>query len=152
MSRSSFIQTEAPSKRSVVFAEQALHLADLIDFLEKQTTEHFRVASLSSCPPDGHNGFWELEAYKLFLHGAYACGFVMKDGKPENPLEDVQGDTAELVQEADFPTLRQVVHFLVRAERWADGYSSPILQAMITGLLPAIGRRLRNDETLYDRS
>ena len=45
--------------------------------------------------------------------------------------------------------LRQLVHFLLRDERWADGYASPVLNALANGLLPAIADKLRNDQSLY---
>jgi hypothetical protein len=46
-------------------------------------------------------------------------------------------------------SLRQLVHFLLRHERWTDGNYSAILNALANGLLPAIAEKLRSDQSLY---
>ena len=47
-----------------------------------------------------------------------------------------------------FAQLRQYVHDLVRHERWADGYSSPIMDSLIEGQLQRVAERLETDDTL----
>ena len=83
-----------------------------------------------------------------FINGAYACGFVMRDAKPDNPLSESR-QAPDAIRKFDFMRLRQLVHFLLRHESWSDGNESPILNAFASGLLPAIADKLRNDESLY---
>ena len=69
--------------------------------------------------------------------------------KPDNPLSESRQAPDEAIRKFDFMRLRQLVHFVLRYERWSDGYESPILNAFASGLLPAIADKLRNDESLY---
>lgn len=144
-----FIHKKPCSKRSHVNEYQALHLADLIDRLGRDACEHFRVSDYSRLPTDKHKDFFNLDTYMLFINGAYACGFVMRDAKPDNPLSESRQAPDEAIRKFDFMRLRQLVHFLLRDERWSDGYESPILDAFASGLLPAIADKLRNDQSLY---
>jgi len=144
-----FIHTKPCSKRSHVNEYQAHHLADLIDRLARDACAHFKVADVSRLPTEKHNDFFKLDTYKLFINGAHACGFVMRDAKPDNPLAESREVPEIAVRSFDFMRLRQLVHFLLRDERWADGYASPVLNALANGLLPAIADKLRNDQSLY---
>lgn len=144
-----FIQKKPCSKRSHVNEYQAHHLADLIDRLARDACDHFRVADVSRLPTEQHDKFFELDTYKLFINGAYACGFVMRDAKPDNPLAESKEAPEIAVKSLDFMQLRQLVHFLLRHERWSDGYESPVLNALANGSLPAIADKLRNDQSLY---
>jgi hypothetical protein len=47
-----------------------------------------------------------------------------------------------------FVELRQYVHYLVRHERWADGYSSPIMESLADGHLQRVAGRLETDDSL----
>ncbi len=73
----------------------------------------------------------------------------MRDAKPDNPLDESREAAEIAVGLLDFMRLRQLVHFLLRDERWSDGYASPVLNALANGLLPAIAGKLRNDQSLY---
>lgn len=126
-------------------------MAQLIEHLAKSACDHFGVLDVSELREDQHEAFCELPAYDMFVVGAYACGFVMRDGLPKNPLEKIDGRPHEAIEQVDLPTLRQVVHFLIRSERWSLPYASDILSAMINGLLPAIAERLRRDDSLFAR-
>ena len=144
-----FILKKPCSKRTHVNEYQALHLADLIDTLGRDAYEHFRVSDYSRLPTDKHKDFFNLDTCMLFINGAYACGFVMRDAKPDNPLSESTQAPDEAIRKFDFILLRQLVHFLLRHESWSDGNESPILNAYANGLLPAIANKLRNDESLY---
>ena len=85
----------------------------------------------------------------LFINGAHAYGFVMRDAKPDNPLAESREAAEIAVRSLDFMRLRQLMHFLLRHERWSDGNESPVLNALANGLLPAIADKLRNDQSLY---
>jgi len=67
----------------------------------------------------------------------------------DNPLPKSRQTPDEAIRKFDFMRLRQLVHFLLRHESWSDGNESPILNALASGLLPAIADKLRNDQSLY---
>lgn len=144
------ISRRPATRRSTVNQHQARHLSQLIRLLERQALAHFRVRSPSRLPTARHKEFFKLEAYALFLEGAYACGFVCSDLKPDNPLESARARPAEAIAGWSFQRLRQYVHYLLRHERWADGYSSPILEALAAGHLQQVGQRLDLDQSLYE--
>ena len=143
------IQRKAASKRTPLLDDQAAHMAQLIEHLAKSACDHFGVRDVSELRDDQHQAFCALPAYDMFIVGAYACGFVMRDGLPKNPLETIDRRPNEAIEVVDLPTLRQVVHYLIRSERWSLPYASDILNALINGLLPAIAERLRRDDSLY---
>lgn len=144
-----FIQKKPCSKRSHVNEYQAHHLADLIDRLARDACAYFKVADVSRLPTEQHGEFFKLDTYMLFINGAYACGFVMRDAMPDNPLAESTDEPDTAVRTLDFMQLRQLMHFLLRHERWSDGYVSPVLNALANGLLPAIADKLRSDQSLY---
>lgn len=143
------IQRKAASKRTPLLEDQAVHMAQLIEHLGKSACDHFGVRDASDLREDQHEAFCRLPAYDMFIVGAYACGFVMRDGLPKNPLEKIDRRPHEAIELVDLPTLRQLVHFLIRSEHWSLPYASDILNAMINGLLPAIAEKLRRDDRLY---
>lgn len=143
------IQRKAASKRTPLLEHQAAHMAHLIDHLAQSACNHFNVRDASELRGDQYEAFFSLPAYDMFIVGAYACGFVMGDGLPKNPLEKIDRRPHEAIELVNLPELRQIVHFLIRSERWSFPYSSDILNAMINGLLPAIAERLRRDDSLY---
>jgi hypothetical protein len=99
-------------------------------------------------PRDRFAEFFKLEAYGVFIEGAYACGFVCRDLKPDNPLEGERERASAVIAGWSFPEIRQYVHYLVRHERFADGYSSPILESLIAGHLQLVADRLESDDSL----
>ena len=97
-----FIKKKPCSKRTHVNAYQAHHLADLIDRLACDACAHFKVADVSRLPTDKHNDFFKLDTYMLFINGAYACGFVMRDAMPDNPLAESTDEPDSAVRSLDF--------------------------------------------------
>ena len=83
------------------------------------------------------------------MEGAYACGLVCTDLKPDNPLETERANAYQAIDGWSFPQLRQYVHYLVRHERWSNGYSSPILESLAQGHLQRVADRLERDDSLY---
>jgi hypothetical protein len=146
------IARQAPSRRSTVNQHQARHLVQLIRWLEREALSHYRVPVASRLPRDRFAEFFKLEAYRNFIEGAYACGFVCRDLRPDNPLEGERDLPAEAIGRWSFAELRQYVHYLVRHERWADGYSSPLLDSLAAGNLQQVADRLETDESLYGPS
>ena len=142
------ISRQPPSRRSVVTQHQARHLVQLVRLLEREALAHFRVPVAARLPRDRHAEFFRLEAYRIFIEGAYACGFVCRDLKPDNPLEGEKERPAAAIARWPFPVLRQYVHYLVRHEVWAEGFSSPILESLAAGHLQQVADRLETDDTL----
>jgi len=142
------IDRRPPGRRSVVTQHQARHFVQLVRLLERAALEHFRVPVASRLPKDRFAEFFKLEAYRIFIEGAYACGFVCRDLRPDNPLEGGRDRAAAVIAGWSFPQLRQYVHYLVRHERFADGYSSPILESFIAGHLQQVADRLESDDSL----
>jgi hypothetical protein len=142
------ISRSPPSRRSVVTQHQARHLVQLVRLLERDALGHFRVPVAAKLPKDRFAEFFRLEAYRIFIEGAYACGFVCRDLKPDNPLEGERERAAIVIGGWSFPELRQYVHYLVRHERFAGGYSSPILESLIAGHLQQVADRLESDDSL----
>ena len=144
------ISRKAQSRRSAVTQHQARHLVQLIRWLEREALGHFRVPVAARLPRERYAELFRLEAYRVFIEGAYACGFVCRDLKPDNPLEAERDRPAQAIAAWSFPQLRQYVHYLVKHERWADGFSSPILEALVAGHLQQVADRLESDDSLYE--
>lgn len=123
----------------------------LIRLLEREALAHFRVPVASRLPRNRFAEFFKLEAYRIFIEGAYACGFVCRDLRPDNPLEAERDRPAEAIATWSFPELRQYLHYLVRHERFADGYASPILESLVAGHLQQVATRLETDDSLYEK-
>ena len=152
MPNSQLIQKCLPSARTPVHEAQAHFLALLIDDLGQAACKAFKVPSLDRCPDDGAPKFTALPAYDRFVQGAYACGFVMRDGKATHPMGRHAGRPMEAVHLIDFPTVRHLIHYILRAERHSFGYGSEIYTAMRSGLLPALADRLRRDSRFYQEN
>lgn len=137
-----------PSRRSAITQHQSRHLVQLVRLLEREALARFRVPVAARLPRERLADFFKLEAYRVFIEGAYACGFVCRDLRPDNPLEGARDRAASLIAGWTLPELRQYVHYLVRHERFADGYSSPILESLIAGHLQQLANRLETDDSL----
>jgi hypothetical protein len=144
------ITRSTPSRRSLVTQHQARHLVQLVRLLEREALTHFRVQVAARLPRDRFTDFFKLDAYRIFIEGAYACGFVCHDLKPDSPLEADRAGATATIARWTFPQLRQYVHYLVRHERWADGFSSPILESLADGHLQQVADRLETDDSLYE--
>ncbi|MOA63387.1 hypothetical protein D3C78_1890980 [compost metagenome] len=49
-----------------------------------------------------------------------------------------------------FRQLRHFLHTLLRNERWANGYSSPVREALGSGALELVATRLETDHSLLE--
>ena len=144
------IRRKPTSKRAAVNEFQARMLVVLVDTLATAAQGHFGVRDHERLPAERHGEFTALPEYRLFVQGAYACGFVCTDFAPGGPTIERGVRVEDEVGSWTFFELRHYVHTLLRSERWADGYSSPIFEALIQGMLQAISRRLANDDALYE--
>lgn len=75
------ISRRPPSKRSAVTEHQARHLVQLVRLLEREALSHFHAPAASRLPTDRFDEFFKLEAYRIFIEGAYACGPVCGGSK-----------------------------------------------------------------------
>ncbi|WP_025061013.1 hypothetical protein [Sulfitobacter guttiformis] len=92
--------------------------------------------------------FFILPAYQRFIAGAYACGFVCNDLAP-SAFDIHQPRVAQTLSSVGFADIRAFTHVLLRAERWADGMTSPVRDALASGALAVVGRRIADDCDLY---
>ncbi len=90
----------------------------------------------------------DLPEHRRFVLGAYAAGFVCTDLAPMSDFEEICSRPHEHLGSAGFNRLRHWIHTLLRAERWADGYSSPIREATASGALGVVVDRLESDQSL----
>lgn len=90
----------------------------------------------------------DLPEHRRFVLGAYAAGFVCTDLAPMNDFEEICSRPREHLGSAGFNRLRHWIHTLLRAERWADGYSSPIRETIVSGALEIVVGRLESDDSL----
>jgi hypothetical protein len=137
------IEQKAASRRAPVLWDQARLFAMLTRDLI-QVYERYRGIQLED--------FFQLPEYQKFVVGAYACGFVCRD------YSQMDGESFELMKtrprehlgDCSFRVLRHWVHTLLRAERWADGYSSHVKEAIDSGALEVIAMRLESDHSLME--
>lgn len=145
------IRRKPASKRSPVNEFHARLFALLIDTLEAAALRRFQSPSRERLPVERHEEFAALPEYRLFIEGAYACAFVCTDLAPGGPTIDRDANPDEAVATWSFPELRHFTHTLLRSERWADGYSSPVFDALVGGVLQAVGQRLLSDDALFEQ-
>lgn len=144
------IVRRAASKRSAIHESQARHLCGLIRFMVQGTLAHFEVESVTDLAEDGWDAFTELPGYELFTLGAYACGFVCSDLRPDADLNAVARRPGEALRGMSLPQIRHYVHTLLRSERGTYGYGSFIYDALRAGALDALCERLQSGSDLYE--
>ena len=135
------IETRSASKRTPVLSEQiqlfAMLASELID-------GYGRYPSMTL------DGFFEMPEYRRFTLGAYACGFVCRDLAHLNgaPFDLMNSRPHGPLLSCPFNVLRRWVHTMLRSERWNEGLSSPIRDAIASGALAIVVERLINDPSL----
>lgn len=145
------IRRKPASKRSAVNAYQVTLFVKLANKFEGAVLNLFKVAEPERIPLDRFQEIWELDEYQLLIDAFFACGFVCRDLGLDGDLNAANERPEEFVRSLDFPGIRQYLHLLQRGEKWADGYSSPILAAIKSGALIKVADRLESDESLYER-
>lgn len=135
---------DAPfSRRAAVRACQA----ELFTLLTREL-----IAAYTRRPNESLADWFEQPEYRRFTVGAYAAGFVCTDLAPMGDFGEIGSRPREHLSSAGFNKLRHYLHTLLRAERWADGYSSPIREAIVSGALKLVADRLENDESLKQQA
>lgn len=134
-----FIQRRDAKRRTPVLASQARLFSMLaLDLIRA----HARQSDMTL------QTFFELPEYERLLIGAYACGFVCDDYGPVEMFEKMTAWPRDYLADCGFARVRHFTHTLLRAERWSDGYSSPIRESIGTGALQLIADRLSSDQRL----
>lgn len=144
------IRRKPASKRSAVNEYQVTLFVKLANKLEGAVLNLFKIADPERIPLDRFQEIWELDEYQLLIDAFFACGFVCRDFNLECNLDAVNNRPDEAIRSMDFPAIRHYLHVLQRGEKWADGYSSPILAALKSGALIKVADRLESDESLYE--
>lgn len=137
----STIVNKAPHSNSNVYYYQV----DLLALLTRELLavyERNREITLDS--------WFALPEYMRFLKGAYACGFVCSNFSLMDDFLEYQNRPDEHIRTASWTQFRHYIHTLLRGEKWADGYSSPILDAAKSGALTVVLERLERPDTLKD--
>ena len=139
MPAKAMISSTAPSIKRPIYAEQANLFARLL------------LELISAWERDDDREFCDLPEYGRVIQGAYACGFVCRDVKAPEFMEQMGWLTqnpAEL-RAADFTTIRQYVHTIMRMERLHDSGDELgggfIYDALRRGALAIVADRLRHE-------
>lgn len=146
---SHFIQRRAASKRSHISEFQVRLLARVTRMLVDATLATYSIRSTAELFGCGFERFTALAEYGLFIDTCYATGFVCRDLAPKVDLESVNMRPGEVVPTWSLPQARAYVHSLLRGERWADGWSSPIFEALHAGTLICVIEHLERNDSLY---
>lgn len=138
-----FIAHKAASRRAPVLSDQA----QLFALLTRDLIQAYKER-----PDIGLDEFFELPEYRRFVLSSYACGFVCRDySQMESGLfEQMKYRPREHLGDCQFRVLRHWLHMLLRAERWADGWSSHVRDALYSGALEVVATRLESDPTLRE--
>ena len=145
-----FIKQSAPSSRDALNNYQREHFCSLIEQLVERALAQFEVRVTSDLPEDGWESFTQTREYLLFLTGAYACGFVCTDLRPDLDLDSVNRSPEVHITRFNLKQLRLYVHTLMRVERANDGFGSVVWDSMRSGALELLLRRLVHDGDLVE--
>lgn len=127
------------SRRSAVHACQV----DLFILLARELIEAY-----TRRPNASLDDWLNLPEHRRFVIGTYAAGFVCTDLAPMDDFDEMGSRPREHLSSAGFNKLRHYLHTLLRAERWAGGFSSPIREAIVSGALEIVASRLESDDSL----
>ncbi len=145
-----FFKQSPPSSRSDLNTFQREHFCSLIQLLIEGALGQFQVRVTSDLPEDGWERFTDNREYQLFLTGAYACGFVCSDLRPDVDIDRVNRSPENHVDKFDLKDLRHFVHTMMRSERSNFGFCSAIWESMRSGTLELLMGRLAHDPRLLD--
>lgn len=145
-----YIRSGAAKRRSAVNSYQATLFAHVTQRLERAIMRKLGTDHAKDLPADDETALAGLDEYELWIEAAFACGFVMDNGKPEGDLDAANRDPEGTVGRMTFPELRQYVHYLQRTDKWNDGFGIPIYRAIRSGALGIVAERLLSDMSLHE--
>lgn len=135
------IREQLLSWRSPVTETQAQLLAQLAREL---------VAAYERQPDASLPEWFALHEYARFVMGAEACGFTCRDLSPDEDFDAMATWPRDHLATCGLAKLRRFTHTLLREERWADGYASPIRETVANGALQLVAERLTSDQALRE--
>lgn len=139
---------EVSSKFDTPTVHQAEVVASSIQELNDVLPWEFEVETIREVDRSDFKKIFQIAEYLRFMSACYACGFVMHDARADFPLDQANARPDEVLGDCDLSSLRHYLHSLCRDERWSDGYASPVLDALISGSLQIVGKRLMSDTRL----
>lgn len=114
---SKYIQTIAPSKRSIITEDQAALFALMIQEYEANLMHEFELRDISELDLELYDISLGLPSYKRMLLAGYACGFVCRDLDASFCLYGRPEDLKGTLQSCNLARLRHYLHTLIRSER-----------------------------------
>lgn len=144
------IRSGGATRRSAINSYQATLFAHATQRLERAIMRKLGTDHAKDLPADDETALAGLDEYETWIETAFACGFVMANGKSEGDLDAANRDPAGTVDRMTFPELRQYVHYLQRCDKNWDGYGIPIYRAIRSGALGIVADRLLSDRRLYE--
>lgn len=145
-----YFTQKPPSSRTDLNNFQRDHFCSLIQLLIEGALGQFQVRVTSDLPEDGWESFTDSREYLLFLTGAYACGFVCSNLRPDVDIDRVNRSPEDYVDKFDLKELRHFVHTMMRSERSNFGLGSTIWESMRAGTLELLLDKLKHDPGLLD--
>lgn len=134
------------SKRDPVNLQNCAKMARIIEQMEPACLRAFGVRSASELRWgwDQEPRPWDIPEIERFIFGSIELGFVLGDYVQGElvGLKDINRDPQGTVGRMGLSELRWYIHTVQRANKWADCYSSPILECLASGALQLAGRRL----------
>ena len=87
---------------------------------------------------------WDIPEIMQFIDRSSELGFVLSDYEQTDifDLNEINRDPQGTVGQMGISDLRWFIHTVQRSDKWADGYSSPILESLASGALQLAGTRL----------
>ncbi len=87
---------------------------------------------------------WDIPEVMRFVYGSIELVFVLDDYDQRDLLDRtaINRNPQGTVGRMGLSELRWFIHTVQRSEKWADGYSSPILKCLASGALQLAGKRL----------
>lgn len=138
-----------PSKHDQITVHQAQLLCTTVQELSHVLPWEFDVEAIEEIDRNDFKRIFDIAEYKRFVMVCEACGVVTCDSTPDFPLDHANRRPEEVLGDCDLASLRHYLHSLCRGERWSDGYSSPIFDALCSGALQLAGHRLGTDPRLH---
>lgn len=145
-----YIRSGGAKRRSAINSYQATLFAHATQRLERAIMRKLGTDHAKDLPADDETALAGLDEYELWIEAAFACGFVMDNGKPEGDLDAANRDPERTVGRMTFPELREFVHYMQRCDKNWDGYGIPIYRAIRSGALGLVAERLLSDRSLYE--
>ena len=137
---------EPVSKHALLTIRDCAEMAQIIQELEPACLTAYQVRTASDLKWEWgvKPSPWDIPEIMKFIYGSIELGFVIDDYEMEDllDLERINCDPKGTISQMGISDLRWFIHTVQRSDKWADGYSSPILKCLASGALQLAGKRL----------